>query len=77
MLLKATDMLDVVGDNVRMNFTVKDLIQLQSIYKKMDNNIDQLSFEAGEGQMINHIWYYIPDETELQQIKTELKTHLE
>lgn len=43
----------------------------------MDNNIDQLSFEAGEGQMINHIWYYIPDETELQQIKTELKTHLE
>ncbi len=77
MLLKATDMLDVVGDNVRMNFTVKDLIQLQSIYKKMDNNIDQLSFEAGEGQMMNHIWYYIPDETELQQIKTELKTHLE
>lgn len=33
-LLKATDMLDVVGENVRMNFSVKDLIQLQGIYKK-------------------------------------------
>ncbi|POZ56081.1 Transcriptional regulator LytR [Lysinibacillus sphaericus] len=76
-ILKASDMLDVVGDNVRMNFTVKDLIQLQSIYKKMDNSIDQLSFEAEGGQMIDRIWYYVPDETELQQIQTELKTHLE
>ncbi|WP_432702881.1 LCP family protein [Lysinibacillus sphaericus] len=76
-ILKASDMLDVVGDNVRMNFTVKDLIQLQSIYKKMDSSIDQLSFEAEGGQMIDQIWYYVPDETELQQIQTELKTHLE
>ncbi len=75
-LLKATDMLDVVGENVRMNFSVKDLIQLQSIYKKMNSDIDQLSFEEGEGTKINHIWYYIPNETELQQIQTELKTHL-
>lgn len=76
-ILKASDMLDVVGDNVRMNFTVKDLIQLQSIYKKLDSSIDQLSFEAEGGQMIDRIWYYVPDETELQQIQTELKTHLE
>lgn len=76
-ILKASDMLDVVGDNVRMNFTVKDLIQLQSIYKKMDSSIEQLSFEAEGGQMIDRIWYYVPDETELQQIQTELKTHLE
>ncbi|TKI70662.1 transcriptional regulator [Lysinibacillus mangiferihumi] len=76
-ILKASDMLDVVGDNVRMNFTVKDLIQLQSIYKKMDSSIEQLSFEAEGGQMIDQIWYYVPDETELQQIQTELKTHLE
>lgn len=76
-ILKASDMLDVVGDNVRMNFTVKDLIQLQSIYKKMDSSIEQLSFEAEGGKMIDHIWYYVPDEKELQQIQTELKTHLE
>lgn len=76
-ILKASDMLDVVGDNVRMNFTVKDLIQLQSIYKKMDSSIEQLSFEAEGGKMIDRIWYYVPDETELQQIQTELKTHLE
>ncbi|MGE7997658.1 LCP family protein [Lysinibacillus sp. NPDC093190] len=76
-LLKATDMLDVVGDNVRMNFTMKDLIQLQSIYKKMDGNIEQLSFKEGNGKTIDHIWYYIPKETELEEIKSELKTHLQ
>ncbi len=76
-LLKATDMLDVVGENVRMNFSVKDLIQLQGIYKKMNSDIDQLSFEEGSGTKINNIWYYIPKEAELQQIQTELKTHLQ
>lgn len=76
-LLKATDMLDVVGENVRMNFTMKDLIQLQSIYKKMNNNIEQLSFKEGNGKKIDHIWYFIPEETELEKIKSDLKAHLQ
>ncbi|MEB2281712.1 LCP family protein [Lysinibacillus xylanilyticus] len=76
-LLKATDMLDVVGDNVRMNFTMKDLIQLQSIYKKMDGNIDQLSFKEGNGKRIDNIWYFMPEETELEKIKSELKASLQ
>lgn len=74
--LKASDMLDVLGDNVRMNFSVKDLLQLQSLYKKMNADIEQLSFEAGEGERIHGIWYYIPDDTELQQIQLALKNHL-
>ncbi|MFJ8090343.1 LCP family protein [Lysinibacillus sp. NPDC095746] len=76
-LLKATDMLDVVGDNVRMNFTMKDLIQLQSIYKKMDGKIDQLSFKEGNGKRIDNIWYFMPEETELEKIKSELKASLQ
>jgi len=76
-LLKATDMLTVLGDNVRMNFSVKELIQLQGIYKKMDKGIEQLSFEKGDGERINRIWYYIPNEAELQKIQTDLKKHLQ
>lgn len=76
-LLKATDMLDVVGDNVRMNFTMKDLVQLQSIYKNMDGNLEQLSFKEGDGKRIDNIWYFIPEETELEKIKSELKAHLQ
>ncbi|WP_341299439.1 LCP family protein [Lysinibacillus sp. FSL H8-0500] len=75
-LLKATDMLDVLGDNVRMNFSVKDLLQLQSLYKKMNADIEQLSFEAGEGERIRGIWYYIPDDKELQRIQLTLNNHL-
>ncbi|WP_342543937.1 LCP family protein [Lysinibacillus sp. FSL W7-1291] len=76
-LLKATDMLNVLGDNVRMNFSVKDLIQLQGLFKKMDADIEQLSFDEGDGQRINHIWYYIPNEVELEEIQTDLKNHLQ
>jgi len=56
---------------------VKDLIQLQSIYKKMDKDIEQLSFEQGDGERINRIWYYIPNEAELQKIQTDLQNHLQ
>lgn len=76
-LLKATDMLTVLGDNIRMNFSVKELIQLQGIYKKMDKGIEQLSFEQGDGERINRIWYYIPNEEELQKIQADLKNHLQ
>ena len=76
-LLKATDMLTVLGDNVRMNFSVKELIQLQGIYKKMDKGIEQLSFEQGDCERINRIWYYIPNEEELQKIQADLKNHLQ
>lgn len=42
----------------------------------MNADIEQLSFEAGEGERIHGIWYYIPDDTELQQIQLALKNHL-
>lgn len=75
-LLKTSDILEVVGDNVRMNFSMKELIQLQGLYKKMDSEIEQLSFEAGSGTRIDNVWYYIPNEEELQNIQTELNEHL-
>ena len=76
-LLKANDMLEVVGDNVRMNFTMKELIQLQGIYKKMDNEIEQIAFKGGSGSRIGQIWYYIPDEEELLKIQADLNEHLQ
>ena len=76
-ILKATDLLEVVGENVRMNFSMKELIQLQGVYKKMDSTIEQLAFEEGSGTRINNIWYFIPNEQELEQIQIELKEHLQ
>ncbi|GLC89170.1 transcriptional regulator LytR [Lysinibacillus piscis] len=77
MLLKASDMLEVVGDNVRMNFTMKELWQLQGLYKELNQQMEQLSFQQGAGERIERIWYYIPDEAELQTIRTTLQTHLQ
>ncbi|MEG0450381.1 MAG: LCP family protein [Lysinibacillus sp.] len=75
MLMKVDDVLDVVGENVRMNFAMSDLVKLQSIYKKMDGSIDQLSFEKGEELRLDK-WYYIPDDEELLSIQTTLQEHL-
>ena len=76
-ILQIGDILDVLGDNIRMNFTASELKNFSSLYKKLNNDIDLMQFENGVGQMIGNYWYYILDEQEVSDISQELNTHLE
>lgn len=70
------DIMKVLGDNIRMNFTVSELKDFSSLYKKLNNDIDLMQFENGVGQTIGKYWYYILDEQEVSDISLELNTHL-
>mgnify|MGYP003418356694 FL=1 len=70
------DIMKVLGDNIRMNFTVSELKDFSSLYKKLNNEIDLMQFENGVGQTIGKYWYYILDEQEVSDISQELNTHL-
>ncbi|MFJ7952449.1 LCP family protein [Lysinibacillus sp. NPDC096418] len=76
-LLQLNDIFKVLGDNVKMNFTASQLMDLQKLYGKLDGKIDQLQFENGVGQTIGKYWYYILDEQEVNQVSEELNQHLE
>lgn len=76
-LLKLEDIFDILGDNVKMNFTGSQIINLQKLYSKLNGDIEQLQFEDGEGQKIGKYWYYILDEEEVNRISDELLLHLE
>ncbi|MEG0439887.1 MAG: LCP family protein [Solibacillus sp.] len=77
-LLKLDDIFEVLGDNVSMNFSQKQILNLQKLYGKLDKNIEQLQFEKGDGVRKNDgLWYYIFDDEELQEISTKLNAHLE
>lgn len=76
-ILQLGDILDVLGDNIRMNFTASELKDFSSLYKKLNNEIDLMQFENGVGQRIGKYWYYILDEQEVSDISQELNAHLE
>ena len=70
------DILDVLGDNIRMNFTASELKNFSGLYKKLNSEIDIMQFENGVGQTIGKYWYYILDEQEVSTISQELNAHL-
>ncbi|WP_332651082.1 LCP family glycopolymer transferase [Lysinibacillus sp. 54212] len=77
MLLKLDDIFDILGDNVKMNFTGSQIINLQKLYSKLNGDIQQLQFQEGQGQRIDGYWYYILNEEEVNKLSSELLLHLE
>lgn len=76
-LLKVPDILEVLGDNVRMNFTMSEIMAMPQLYLQLNSSIEQLQFEKGEGEMIGSLWYYLMNEEELASISKQLRYHLE
>ncbi|MEK9197851.1 LCP family protein [Ureibacillus sp. 179-F W5.1 NHS] len=66
-----------IEDNVRVNASYDELMTMQKNYKNSFGNIEQLYINDGNGTKIDGIYYYIPDETQLETVKSTLKTHLE
>lgn len=74
-ITKLTDVLKVLGDNVKTNLSFDEMNLLMSNYKECRLNTQ--TFEVkGAGKMIDNVWYYIVSDEERQNISTRLKDHL-
>ena len=76
-LLKLNDVFEILGDNVQMNFSVNNLLQLQKLYSSLNKDFEQLQFEQGTGQYVGDSWYYLINEQELTEISNSLKQHMD
>lgn len=68
---------NTLEQNVQMNVSFDDLVHIQKNYGDSLKKIEQLYMNNGTGTMINHIYYYKPNEQELRAIRENLKQHLE
>lgn len=66
-----------IENNVRTNMSFDEMVSIQKHYKDAAKNLEQLHLEQGEGEFIGKIWYYMPDEQELNTMIEELKVHME
>ena len=64
-------------ENVQMNVVFDDLLSIRKNYAGSFKNIEQLYLNNGAGTMMNNIYYYVPNDSELQEIQQTLREHLE
>ena len=64
-------------DNVEINIVFDDLLRIRKNYGNSFKTIEQLYMNNGKGTMMNGIYYYVPSESELQDIQEDLKQHME
>ncbi|UXH43182.1 LytR family transcriptional regulator [Rossellomorea vietnamensis] len=70
------DIFGAIGENVKTNLTLDEMVEIQKNYKSATGSISQSQI-AGEGTKIGGIYYYLVPEEERQKVQSELKDHLD
>ncbi|QUG40762.1 LCP family protein [Psychrobacillus sp. INOP01] len=76
-LLNYKDLLTTLAENIRTNMTFDQMMDIQKGYKDALTNVESITLTNGSGKRINNIWYYVPEEEELNEVTMHLKEHLE
>ncbi|HWJ76928.1 MAG TPA: LCP family protein [Niallia sp.] len=75
-LLKLDAITEHVSQNVETNMRLSEALGIQQNYKSFNSkSIEKLKLE-GSDEYLNGIYYYAPDEVELENLKDTLKVHL-
>jgi LCP family protein required for cell wall assembly len=76
-LLKIDDIAGEIGANVETNLRIKEALAFRQKYENFNStDINSLTL-TGVDNYRNNIYYFEPDDESMEEIKTELKTHLE
>jgi polyisoprenyl-teichoic acid--peptidoglycan teichoic acid transferase len=74
------DIFGAIGENVKTNLTLDEMVDIQKNYKGATKDITQSQI-AGSGAMISNgsqdIYYYIVPEEERMKVQEQLKDHLD
>lgn len=74
-ITKLGDIIEAVDDDIKTNLTFDDMMAITKNMMDEELNIENLQIQ-GEDQYIDGIYYYIPDEQNVNDISEELQQHL-
>ncbi|MEH7440571.1 LCP family protein [Neobacillus drentensis] len=75
-LLRIDKISDEIGDNVETNMRVSEALAFRKKYTAFDSSrIEQLQIKGYDDTM-RGVYYFVPDEDKLEEIKASLKSHL-
>jgi polyisoprenyl-teichoic acid--peptidoglycan teichoic acid transferase len=70
------DIFGAIGNNVKTNLSLDEMVDIQKNYKSATKDISQSQI-AGEGANLGGIYYYVVPEEEKQKVQSDLKDHLD
>ena len=76
-VLNYKSIFEALEKNLEMNIVFDDLLTIQKDYRNSFGEIEQLYLNNGTGSMMNGIYYYMPDENQLNELQETLQKHLE
>lgn len=76
-LLNYKSIFSALGNNIRTNMTFEEMVEVQKNYRDAAKKVEQLYIKEGQGKTMDKVWYYIMDDGELENVRNELKVHLE
>lgn len=76
-LLNYKDLLATLSDNIRTNMQFNQMVDIQKGYKDALANVETITLTNGTGKRMNNIWYYVPEQEEMNDVTMMLKEHLE
>lgn len=75
-ITKASNILDILGNNVQTDLDMKRLQTLFTDYSGTRNNVETMEME-GDGQTIGGVWYYVVPDEEFSRIHSTITDHME
>ena len=75
-ITKYGDLIDAVGDNMKTNMTFGEMKSFLAYITGGLPDVEMINLVGSDGRM-NGIYYWMLDEEGLEEVKTDLKTHLE
>jgi polyisoprenyl-teichoic acid--peptidoglycan teichoic acid transferase len=76
-ITKANSLIRMFGSDVTTNLKLKEIFALRNFIDELKNK-DLNSLEIkGQGEVINHILYFVPDQQSINDLKNKLKRILE
>ncbi|WP_080873240.1 LCP family protein [Oceanobacillus timonensis] len=75
-ITKASNILDILGNNVQTDLDMKRLQSLFKDYSGTRNNVETMEID-GDGQTISGVWYYVVPDDEINRIHTTITEHME
>jgi len=75
-ITKASNILDILGNNVQTDLDMKRLQALFTDYSGARNNVETMEIE-GDGQTIGGVWYYVVPDDEFSRIHSTITDHME
>ncbi|TGB02383.1 LCP family protein [Halobacillus salinus] len=76
-IFKMNQLSDIVGDNISTNMSLREIYSFQKAFSSEELTTETIKIDGVNERLEDGLFYFVPDEESLDEVKTELQNRLE